>query len=166
MKFSQNAVLFSTVFLLLVRPNASAAPDSEIDRLLKKLPPPEKLVKRNEHVVHVTDPAMRDPLVKQIDAASNAKQPKRALELSRQLAARYPQAPPRIITRDILPPKQSSIRNLRPPFAARSPFSRSSSSVISAWPSSNGGRGITAKRSAICGRSQSSNHGPPQAGRS
>jgi len=90
MKFSQNAVLFSTVFLLLVRPNASAAPDSEIDRLLKKLPPPEKLVKRNEHVVHVTDPAMRDPLVKQIDAASNAKQPKRALELSRQLAARYP----------------------------------------------------------------------------
>jgi len=79
---------FCVVLLLsLVRPHAHAAADSEIDRLLKKLPPPEKLVKLNGHVLRVSDPALRDPLVKQIDAA---KQSNRALELSRQLAARYP----------------------------------------------------------------------------
>jgi tetratricopeptide (TPR) repeat protein len=88
MKFSQNAVWCAALLLSLVSPSAQAAPDSEIDRLLKKLPPPEKLVKRNEHVVRVADPALNDPLVKQIDAAS--KQPKRAFELSRQLVARYP----------------------------------------------------------------------------
>jgi tetratricopeptide (TPR) repeat protein len=79
---------FCVVLLLfLVRPQAHAAVDSEIDRLLKKLPPPEKLVKLNGHVLRVSDPALRDPLVKQIDAA---KQSNRALEMSRQLAARYP----------------------------------------------------------------------------
>lgn len=76
-------------FLSFVGPHAYAT-DSEIDRLLKKLPPPEKLVHLNEHVLRVSDPALRDPLVKQIDAAVKAKQTKRALELSRQLAARYP----------------------------------------------------------------------------
>ena len=76
--------------LFLVRPDASAATDAEIDRLLKKLPPPEKLVKPNEQVVRVSDPALRDPLVKQIEAAAKARQSKRALELARQLATRYP----------------------------------------------------------------------------
>jgi len=76
-------------FLSLVAPQAHAT-DSEIDRLLKKLPPPEKLVKLNEHVLRVSDPALRDPLVKQIEAAAKARQSKRALELSRQLATHYP----------------------------------------------------------------------------
>jgi tetratricopeptide (TPR) repeat protein len=76
-------------FLSLVAPHAHAT-DSEIDRLLKKLPPPEKLVKLNEHVLRVSDPALRDPLVKQIEAAAKARQSKRALELSRQLATHYP----------------------------------------------------------------------------
>lgn len=90
MKFSPSCVVCVAILLCLVRPNAKAATDAEIDRLLKKLPPPEKLVKRNEQVVRVTDPAMRDPLVKQIEAATNAGKSKRALELARQLAARYP----------------------------------------------------------------------------
>jgi tetratricopeptide (TPR) repeat protein len=90
MKFSQNGTLVAAILFLLVSPGAWAATDSEIERLLKKLPPPEKLVKRNEHVLGVTDPALRDPLVKQIDAANKARQSKRAFELSRQLAARYP----------------------------------------------------------------------------
>ncbi len=90
MKFFPPCVVCAAIILCLVRPNAEAATDAEIDRLLKKLPPPEKLVKRNEQVVRVTDPAMRDPLVKQIEAATNAKKSKRALELARQLAARYP----------------------------------------------------------------------------
>lgn len=90
MKFPPGGVLGVAILLLFVRPDASAATDSEIDRLLKKLPPPEKLVQVNQHVLRGSDPALRDPLAKQIDAASNAKQSKRALELSRQLAARYP----------------------------------------------------------------------------
>ena len=90
MKFSQNGLWCAAILLSLVSLSAQAATDSEIDRLLKKLPPPEKLVQRNEHVVRVADPALNDPLVKQIDAATNAKQWKRAFELSRQLAARHP----------------------------------------------------------------------------
>lgn len=89
MKFPPACVLCVAIFLFLAPP-ASAATDSEIDRLLKKLPPPEKLVKRNENVVRVSDPALRDPLVNQIEAAAKARQSKRALELTRQLAARYP----------------------------------------------------------------------------
>lgn len=90
MKFSPYRVFFLAIVLSFVRPYACAAADSEIDRLLKKLPPPEKLVNINEHVLRVSDPALRDPLVKQIEAASKANQSKRALELSRQLATRYP----------------------------------------------------------------------------
>jgi tetratricopeptide (TPR) repeat protein len=90
MKFPRCCFLCAALFFLLVRAGAYAAADAEIDRLLKKLPPPEKLVKLNEHVLRINDPALRDPLVKQIDAALKAKQSKRALELSRQLATRYP----------------------------------------------------------------------------
>ena len=89
MKFSLHCV-FVVLFLSLAKPNASAATDSEIDRLLKKLPPPEKLVRVNENALRPTDPALRDPLVNQINAATKARQSKRALELARQLAARYP----------------------------------------------------------------------------
>lgn len=90
MKFSPSCFFGVALFLSLVGPYASGATDSEIDRLLKKLPPPEKLVKPNQQVVRVNDPAMRDPLVKQIEAAAKARQSKRSLELARQLAARYP----------------------------------------------------------------------------
>lgn len=90
MKLSPFCVFCVAIVLSLVRPDACAAADSEIDRLLKKLPPPEKLVKVNERVVRVSDPALRDPLVKQIEAAAKARQSKRALELARQLATRYP----------------------------------------------------------------------------
>jgi tetratricopeptide (TPR) repeat protein len=90
MKFSPSCILGVALFLSLVGTSASAATDSEIDRLLKKLPPPEKLVKFNERVLRVNDPALRDPLTKQIEAASKARQSKRTYELSRQLATRYP----------------------------------------------------------------------------
>lgn len=90
MKFPSCCVLCVAVFLELVRLQAYATTDPEIDRLLKQLPPPEKLVQINERVMRVNDPALRDPLVKEIGAASKAKQSKRALELARQLATRYP----------------------------------------------------------------------------
>src|SRR5437762_943657 len=90
MKFSGGSVFVAAVLCLLVRLNAHGATDPEIDRLLKKLPPPEKLVHADERLLRVNDPALRDPLAKQIEAASKARQWKRALELARQLAGRYP----------------------------------------------------------------------------
>lgn len=90
MKFSRACVVCVALVLCLVRFDADAATDAEIDRLLKKLPPPEKLVKPNQQVVRVNDPAMRDPLIKQIEAAVKARQSKRSHELARQLATRHP----------------------------------------------------------------------------
>ncbi len=90
MKFRFRALFVAVLVLALVRSNASAASDPEIDRLLKKLPAPEKLVKPDERVWRMTDAAMRDPLVKEIAQASKTKQFKRGMELTRQLTARYP----------------------------------------------------------------------------
>jgi tetratricopeptide (TPR) repeat protein len=90
MKFHRSTAFLSTILFVLVRLNARAASDPEIDRLLKKLPPPEKLVKADERVLRVTDPALHDPLEKQISDTARAKNFKRSFELSRQLATRYP----------------------------------------------------------------------------
>src|SRR5262245_56881421 len=90
MMLSRRSVYLALLFSVFVRLNANAVSDPEIDRLLKKLPPPDKLVQADERVIRVNDPALRDPLLKQLEAATNAKQAKRALALSRQLVARYP----------------------------------------------------------------------------
>jgi len=60
---------------------ASAA-DPSIDRLLNKLPPPEKFV----------DPAQNDPLAKQMLAALKSKNFGTALDASRRLANKYPKS--------------------------------------------------------------------------
>src|SRR4051812_36562735 len=61
--------------------HASAA-DPSIERLLGKLPPPEKFV----------DPAQNDPLAKQMFAAAKAQNFGTALEASRRLANKYPRS--------------------------------------------------------------------------
>jgi tetratricopeptide (TPR) repeat protein len=61
---------------------AFAVQDPSIDRLLSKLPPPEKFV----------DPAIRDPLAKQLAAAAKAHNFGHALDASRRLADRYPKS--------------------------------------------------------------------------
>jgi tetratricopeptide (TPR) repeat protein len=71
-------LVFATVFVT----NAFAAQDPSIDRLLGKLPPPEKFV----------DPAIRDPLAKQMAAAAKAHNLGTALDASRRLADRYPKS--------------------------------------------------------------------------
>jgi tetratricopeptide (TPR) repeat protein len=58
------------------------AADEAIDRLISKLPPPQKFV----------DPAVSDPLAKQITSASKAHNYGTALDLSRRLADRYPKS--------------------------------------------------------------------------
>ena len=79
MKFFIATLLFGAT--LLASP-AFAAQNPSIDRLLGKLPPPEKFV----------DPAINDPLAKKMAAAGKAKNYRAAFEASRQLASKYPKS--------------------------------------------------------------------------
>jgi Flp pilus assembly protein TadD len=65
--------------------------DPSIDRLLKKLPPPEKLAKQPvQQVLETNDPAAKDPAIKQILQAEQAHNFPRALDTARKLTNRYP----------------------------------------------------------------------------
>lgn len=75
--------LVSTLTVALIV-SIALAQDPSIDKLLKKLPPPEQVVR--------TDPAFQDPLTKQIASAAKAQNFGQALELSRKLAQRYPKS--------------------------------------------------------------------------
>ena len=67
------------------------AQDPSIDRLLSKLPPPEKIAKPPlQQAVQQNDPASKDPLVKQIIQAELTRNFPQALNLSRKLVERYP----------------------------------------------------------------------------
>jgi tetratricopeptide (TPR) repeat protein len=84
MKFSPaRSTLVSTLAVALSISIVSAQ-DPSIDKLLKKLPPPEQVVR--------ADPASQDPLIKQIVNAAKAQNFGQALELSRRLAQRYPKS--------------------------------------------------------------------------
>jgi tetratricopeptide (TPR) repeat protein len=75
-------ILMLPVFAAAIVTNAFAAQDPSIDRLLGKLPPPEKFI----------DPAIRDPLAKQMAASAKAHNYGTALDASRRLAERYPKS--------------------------------------------------------------------------
>ena len=81
----RNLVILGAVAITL---GAVAAEDPSIDRLLRKLPPPEKLVRPGMGA----DPAGSDPIGKEMMAAAKARKFERALILSRQLARRYPRS--------------------------------------------------------------------------
>jgi len=88
----------AAVVVALIVPTALSlstvsAQDPSIDKLLKKLPPPEKLVKPTvERAVRQPDPALRDPLTSQIFLAAQSRNAGRALDLSRKLSAKYPKS--------------------------------------------------------------------------
>lgn len=72
---------------------ALGAQDASIDQLLKRLPPPEKLVKPSvERAVEQPDPALRDSMVNDILSIWRKRNIPRALELSRTLVQRYPRS--------------------------------------------------------------------------
>ena len=75
-------LLMLPVFAAVVATTTFAARDPSIDRLLGKLPPPEKFI----------DPAINDPLAKQMAAAAKAHNFGTALDASRRLAGRYPKS--------------------------------------------------------------------------
>jgi tetratricopeptide (TPR) repeat protein len=79
-------------FVLLFTVGARAQ-DPSIEKLLSKLPPPEKLVKpRVDDALRGSDPALRDPITTGIVAAARTGNRGRAAELSRQLTHRYPRS--------------------------------------------------------------------------
>jgi len=83
------ATLLLTAFC---RP-ALGAQDASIEQLLKKLPPPEKLVKPSvERAAEQPDPALRDSMVNDILTLWRTGKTPRALELSRTLVKRYPRS--------------------------------------------------------------------------
>ncbi|MEP6810355.1 MAG: hypothetical protein ABI992_08945 [Chthoniobacterales bacterium] len=76
---------------LLVRAQAQ---DPDIDRLLKKLPAPEKLVKPQiTFRGAASDPAMRDPVTQQLMQNLASGKAAEGAKAARQLAARYPNSP-------------------------------------------------------------------------
>ena len=65
------------------------AQDASVDQLIKKLPSPEKVAKST---MQPADPALRDPLAKQVIDSAKAMNFGNALALSQKLAARYPKS--------------------------------------------------------------------------
>ncbi len=83
--------LAASLIVLLARP--ALAQDPDIDRLLRKLPPPEKVVTRIAPLRQNADPALQDPsapaLVKKLAAGKAGE----GLSAARKLAQRYPGSP-------------------------------------------------------------------------
>src|SRR5581483_3279431 len=77
------AVAAAIAVLFTAAPNGSAQ-DSSIDKLLKKLPPPEKIVQ--------ADAASQDPLARKIVEAIKSSNFGNAYAMSQKLAARYPKS--------------------------------------------------------------------------
>ena len=100
------AVVTSLGFVALAlasSPRLHAQDEPSIDRLLSKLPPPEKLVKRPvERALNASDPAVRDPLVKSIAGALRGGNAGRALALAKQLTTRYPRNPAALTLRGMV----------------------------------------------------------------
>jgi tetratricopeptide (TPR) repeat protein len=85
------ALLFATFFCL--GPSLKAQ-DASIDQLLKKLPPPEKLVKPTvKEALHRPDPAFQDSIIGEIAYALALRNIPGALDNARRLTAKYPRSP-------------------------------------------------------------------------
>ena len=76
------ALALTLILCASITARVASAADPSIDRLLGKLPPPEKFV----------DPARNDPLAKEMFAAAKAHNFGTALEASRRLANKYPRS--------------------------------------------------------------------------
>ena len=87
-----------TCFIAAFLAATSTAPivrgqDASIDRLLSKLPPPEKLVKPPvQRALEQPDPAIKDAIVGQVAHSLAARNTQQALVYSRKLTERYPRS--------------------------------------------------------------------------
>ena len=67
--------------------------DASIDKLLSKLPPPEKLAKPPvQRALQEADPAQKDPMARQLAQGARNGNMSQALGLSRKLSERYPRS--------------------------------------------------------------------------
>src|SRR5438105_5590611 len=83
------------ILLGLVLGSDAFAQDAAIDKLLNKLPRPEKLLKRQvQRTLQQQDPAFRDPLGQQTVSAISKRDFQRAMNFSRKLTGRYPHSAP------------------------------------------------------------------------
>lgn len=70
------------------------AQEPDIDRLLKKLPPPEKLVRTQVAPgIRLNDPILQDPLGVEFTKALASKNAARALSVARKLSQHHPKSP-------------------------------------------------------------------------
>ncbi len=85
-------VFATTIFAILAQNVASArAQEPSIDSLLKKLPPPETLVKSPvQGALQENDPAFKDSLVQKIADAERNRDLWRMVDLAEQLKRKYP----------------------------------------------------------------------------
>jgi len=89
---SPTRLLLSCILVLLVI-SSLAAEDASIDRLLSKLPAPEKIVKPSApHSPQQKDPALQDPLFVQIFALAGLGNFSEGRLYSRKLAEKYPRS--------------------------------------------------------------------------
>lgn len=89
---SANRFLLSCILVLLIT-SSFAAEDASIDRLLKKLPPPEKLVKPSApQAQQRTDPVLQDELFIGGFVAAKMGNSSQARFYFRKLAEKYPQS--------------------------------------------------------------------------
>ena len=83
-----------TVALALAFTSTLNAQAPSIDKLLSKLPPPEKFKRPPlERALGQEDLALKDPLVNEIDSVARNGSYKRAMEITGKLIARYPHNP-------------------------------------------------------------------------
>jgi tetratricopeptide (TPR) repeat protein len=83
----------AVLLFALLAATGALAQDASIDRLLNKLPPPEKLVKPPvQRAVEQPDPAFQDPIGKQTLQAIMTDNIPQALYLNRKLTERYPRS--------------------------------------------------------------------------
>src|ERR1043166_9664508 len=78
-----------SVFILSTALFSARGAEASIDSLLKKLPPPEKLVKAHVEQA-LADPALKDPLARNAVSAADSGNYSKALGLARQLTQKDP----------------------------------------------------------------------------
>ncbi len=93
MKFPVPPPLVS-LFALFFAAATVSAEDATVDQLLKKLPPPEKFVQNPTDRIQLEARALdHDPAVKKLVTALQRRDYRRALDLARDLAKRFPDNP-------------------------------------------------------------------------
>jgi tetratricopeptide (TPR) repeat protein len=81
----------------------AVAEDASIDRLLNKLPPPEKLIKPSvQKALEQPDAALKDSLVTEIVRAAMTRNFSQVLNLSRKLTERYPRSAGALCLRGVI----------------------------------------------------------------